>query len=190
MRCSNGFGLSDNGFNSKFSIAFGGTSVFNTGQNFSFQTGNVLIGTTTDSGFKLDVSGSGRFTNGLTVTGSLIASIPTYGLNTSTGRLTSASVTSLAWDTRFLTDSIGFSSISWNDRTLYDSSETVRVDWNSGILSDAVPMQSINWEERTLYDAGGNRSIHYGDRFIIYPDGVTSAINYSTQKNFYPPVQA
>jgi len=34
---------------------------------------NVLIGTTTDSGFRLDVSGSGRFTNGLTVTGSLIA---------------------------------------------------------------------------------------------------------------------
>jgi len=36
-------------------------------------SGNVLIGTTTDAGFRLDVSGSGRFTNGLTVTGSLIA---------------------------------------------------------------------------------------------------------------------
>ncbi len=33
-------------------------------------TGNVLINTSTDSGFKLDVSGSGRFTNNLTVTGS------------------------------------------------------------------------------------------------------------------------
>ena len=33
-------------------------------------TGNFLIGTTTDAGFKLDISGSGRFTNNLTVTGS------------------------------------------------------------------------------------------------------------------------
>jgi len=33
--------------------------------------GNILINTTTDAGYKLDVSGSGRFTNGLTVTGSL-----------------------------------------------------------------------------------------------------------------------
>jgi hypothetical protein len=32
--------------------------------------GNLLINTTTDAGFKLDVSGSGRFTNNLTVTGS------------------------------------------------------------------------------------------------------------------------
>jgi hypothetical protein len=32
---------------------------------------NVLIGTATDSGFKLDVSGSGRFSNNLTITGSL-----------------------------------------------------------------------------------------------------------------------
>jgi hypothetical protein len=35
-------------------------------------TGNILIGTTTDSGFKLDISGSGRFTSNLTVTGSVI----------------------------------------------------------------------------------------------------------------------
>jgi len=31
---------------------------------------NVLIGTTTDAGYKLDVSGSGRFTSNLTITGS------------------------------------------------------------------------------------------------------------------------
>jgi hypothetical protein len=32
---------------------------------------NILIGTATDSGFKLDVNGSGRFSNNLTITGSL-----------------------------------------------------------------------------------------------------------------------
>jgi hypothetical protein len=45
---------------------------------------NVLIGTTTDSGFRLDVSGSSRITNGLTVTGSLNVS----GSITSTGTIT------------------------------------------------------------------------------------------------------
>ena len=40
---------------------------------FAATTGNFLINTTTDSGFKLDVSGSARITNGLTVTGSLVA---------------------------------------------------------------------------------------------------------------------
>jgi hypothetical protein len=35
--------------------------------------GNLLIGTTIDSGYRLDVSGSGNFTGNLTVTGSLIA---------------------------------------------------------------------------------------------------------------------
>ena len=34
-------------------------------------TGNILIGTTTDPGYKFNVSGSGNFTNNLTVTGSL-----------------------------------------------------------------------------------------------------------------------
>ena len=38
-----------------------------------FDNGNTVIGTGSDAGYKLDVSGSGRFTNGLTVTGSLIA---------------------------------------------------------------------------------------------------------------------
>jgi hypothetical protein len=38
---------------------------------FASTTGNLLIGTTTDSGFRLDVSGSARITNGLTVSGSV-----------------------------------------------------------------------------------------------------------------------
>jgi len=71
LRCSNGFNLSDNGFNSKFSIAFGNLSSINTGQNFSFQSGNVLIGTTTDAGFKLDVNGSARISTDLSVSNRL-----------------------------------------------------------------------------------------------------------------------
>ena len=37
-----------------------------------YGTGNIGINTTTDAGYKLDVSGSGRFTSNLTVTGSVI----------------------------------------------------------------------------------------------------------------------
>ena len=55
-------------------IIFGGSgswSSFNEWARFQTGTGNLLIGTATDAGFKLDVSGSGRFTNNLIVTGSL-----------------------------------------------------------------------------------------------------------------------
>jgi len=38
-----------------------------------FGGGNVSIGTSTDTGYRLNVSGSGRYTNGVTVTGSLSA---------------------------------------------------------------------------------------------------------------------
>jgi hypothetical protein len=46
-----------------------GLTMFNSTRNIVIQNG----GTFTDSGFRLDVSGSARITNGLTVTGSLIA---------------------------------------------------------------------------------------------------------------------
>ena len=60
-------GYSANGIGSN-SVVLGNDSVTKTALK-----GNVLIGTTTSSIYNLDVSGSGRFTNGLTVTGSLIA---------------------------------------------------------------------------------------------------------------------
>jgi hypothetical protein len=45
-------------------------------------TSNWLIGTTTDSGFKLDVSGSGRFSGNLTITGSATNSLLVRGSGT------------------------------------------------------------------------------------------------------------
>jgi hypothetical protein len=150
MRCSNGFGLSDNGFNSKFSIAFGGTSVFNTGQNFSFQTGNVLVGTTTDSGFRLDVSGSGRFTNGLTVTGSLIVS-GTYG---------------------------GINTVS-NKPNLFDLNEITRVEWANGYLNSTTGDTTVDWENKVLIDSTNASSINWENRALYTPNGV-EAFNYAS----------
>ena len=46
---------------------------------FVSSTGNLLIGTTTDAGFKLDVSGSGRFSGNLTVSGSASNSLLVKG---------------------------------------------------------------------------------------------------------------
>jgi hypothetical protein len=60
LRGFNGIDLRDNSFTQKFSVNFGAISFINTGQNFSFVSGNVLIGTTTDAGFKLDVNGDSR----------------------------------------------------------------------------------------------------------------------------------
>lgn len=49
--------------------------------------GNLLVGTTTDLGYRLNVSGSGNFTNGLTVTGStniqLNGGVNTFSVNSS-----------------------------------------------------------------------------------------------------------
>jgi hypothetical protein len=60
LRGFNGIDLRDNSFTQKFSVNFGAISFINTGQNFSFVSGNVLIGTTTDAGYKLDVNGTAR----------------------------------------------------------------------------------------------------------------------------------
>jgi hypothetical protein len=60
-------GYAANGIGSN-SVVLGNDSITKTALK-----GNVLIGTTTSSIHKLDVSGSGRFTSNLTVTGSVIA---------------------------------------------------------------------------------------------------------------------
>jgi len=60
---------------------FGGVEILSSNTTISaqtirlkvFDTGNVSLSNPLDAGYRLDVSGSGRFTNGLTITGSLIA---------------------------------------------------------------------------------------------------------------------
>ena len=66
--------------NSDFSITTDGGAGVN-GLGIFYSTKNVVIGTNTDSGFKLDVSGSVRFSNNLTVTGSIIATSFTGSLS-------------------------------------------------------------------------------------------------------------
>jgi hypothetical protein len=66
-------------------------------------TGNVLIqngGTFTDAGYRLDISGSGRFTNGLIVSSSLLAF--------------SGSVSSIDSSNRILSDNTGTNTLNWD----------------------------------------------------------------------------
>jgi hypothetical protein len=42
-------------------------------------TGNTLLGTTTDSGYKLDVNGTGRFTGNVAINGTIIGTDTTFG---------------------------------------------------------------------------------------------------------------
>jgi hypothetical protein len=108
---------------------------------------NFLIGTTTDAGYRLDVSGSTRITNNLTVTGSLITSgsivvtgslqvgVPgtsAVTIDTTVGTLGRGSSVSVDWPNRILYDSVGASSIDWESRTLYDPSNTfVALEYSS-----------------------------------------------------------
>ena len=46
-------------------VAITGTLSNTTGAQFATSSGNVLIGTTTDAGYKLDVNGTGRFSGGI-----------------------------------------------------------------------------------------------------------------------------
>jgi hypothetical protein len=187
MRCSNGFGLSDNGFNSKFSIAFGGLSSINTGQNFSFQTGNVLVGTITDSGFKLDISGSGRFTNGLTVTGSVIASSFTGSLLGTASYATQA--LSASWAPSVASNPFPFTGSAIISGSLVitgsfevgvpgannpritstgtlNRGDVVSVDWISRNLQDNSAILSVDWESRVLNDAPGIVSADWASRTL------------------------
>jgi len=50
------------GFSNGFTVQYTGTAM-----KYVFESGNVLIGTSTDAGYKLDVNGTGRFNGTLTV---------------------------------------------------------------------------------------------------------------------------
>jgi hypothetical protein len=67
-----------------------GTSVSFTAPMTLFASGNLLVGTGSDAGFKLDVNGTGRFSGALTGTSAIFSSSVTAGgtnylVNTSTG---------------------------------------------------------------------------------------------------------
>jgi len=113
-------------------LGIGGTE----NMRFSPTNGNVLINTTTDAGFRLDVSGSGRFTNNLTVTGSLITSALTASSAVISGNVTvlgTASINTLIVNqTQLSTGSNQLGDAADDFQTLYG---TVRIPTGSLTVS-------------------------------------------------------
>jgi hypothetical protein len=148
--------------------------------------GNTLIGTATDAGFKLNVSGSGRFTNGLTVTGSVIATSFTGSLLGTASYATQALSASYAPSTPAfpyngnaqISGSLGVTgsfttqtydgtnyvpaiSIGNFSRAIYDVMGTSSFDADSRDLYDSSAVNSISWESRRLLDSAAVGSIRW-----------------------------
>jgi hypothetical protein len=85
-----GFGLAKNGvinwsiaaYSSNFNFTFFNDFSNSAALLITRATNNIGIGTTTDSGFKLDVNGTGRFSGNLTITGSSTNSLLVKGSGT------------------------------------------------------------------------------------------------------------
>lgn len=112
-------------------------------------SGSIGIGTRVPIA-KLDVSGSGRFTNGLTITGSLITSGAYGGINTVT-----------------------------NKPNLFDANGVVRVDWSTGVLNNTAGDTTVDWLNSGLFDVSSNQSVDWNNRALYTPNNAT-AFDYST----------
>ena len=180
---------------------------------FMGTTGNFILqngGTFTDAGFKLDVSGSGRFTNGLTVTGSLIAPSITGSLQGTASYATQA--LSASWAPSVASNPFPFtgSAIISGSLTITGSfdvgvpgtnspritsvgtlnrGDIVSVDWVNKNLQDSTTTSSLNWESRALYDSLTATSIDWNGRLLVTPGTGESALDYSndlfTVSNIY-----
>jgi hypothetical protein len=179
--------------------------IYGSGSANNALRGNLVIGSLSIPTTTLDVSGSGRFTNGLTVTGSLTspsitgsllgtASYATQALSASwapgggasfpyTG---SAEITGSLNITGSLTVNNGTSTVlDTSINRLYDNSEIPSLDWNNRILYEP------NGNTALLYDAPNSGysllSAYYylslkrasiQDRFSSYPQNVSGQVNY------------
>jgi hypothetical protein len=100
-------GLRGQNFSITPSTVDGGTT-FTTPALAISTTSNVLIGTTTDPGYRLNVSGSGNFTNGLTITGSFTNVLDSTSVKIQSNTSSSFSVGS------FYASGIGWNSIAFS----------------------------------------------------------------------------
>jgi hypothetical protein len=93
---------------------------------FGGASSSLMLGTTTDLGYKLDVSGSVRFTNGLTVTGSTTITGSFNAIGAS-GSIAVGTGGSLSW--------LGIKAVDWQNRVLRNSSNAITLDWETGNLT-------------------------------------------------------
>jgi hypothetical protein len=85
------------------------------------------------------------------ITGSLIVSGSTTGIDTTNGYLNAnvagATVISVDWNNRGLYDTNTSASVSWNERTLYDSTGNNSVDWDSRQLLTPSGLPALSYPD-------------------------------------------
>jgi hypothetical protein len=132
---------------------------------------NVLIGTTTDSGFRLDVSGSGvsgsvRFQNDLTVTGSM---------NITGSLVVSGSITNVlpSGPTWFTSDIVNSSTVTFHTATPTANNYFIRSDSSSTLLngSNNVIFRIGNSTRAQIFNNGNfliQNEISQNLKFLIF----------------------
>jgi hypothetical protein len=145
-------------------------------------------------------TGSAIISGSLTITGSLqvgVSGTNSPTIDSTVGTLGRGIQTKVDWVNGYLNNSSGVNTVDWESAILYDASTVGSVDWGSRLLNNTSGVTTLDWENSTLYDAStfpsmdwqsrflfdsaGNRSYNYDARALIYPNGTTTAINYSTQ---------
>lgn len=118
-----------------------------------YVSGSVLVGSSVDAGFKFDVSGSGRFTNGLTVTGSLTAPSITGSLAGTASYAISSSYTDVATSASYANNAISASyaaTASSADTFLVRGDQTVV----GTITAQKLVVQTVT--SSVVYSSGSN----------------------------------
>ncbi len=82
---------------------------------------------------------------------------------------------------RQLLSAAGVRTLTWEQTSLYDTSNKGSVDWSVRALYDSSEFFSGNWNLRALYDAtgGASISIDWANRLLVAADG-TTAISWAT----------
>jgi hypothetical protein len=135
---TNGIAIGTN--SSNVAVIQGYTRTFGATNNIAMQVdgGNLLVGTTTDAGFKLDVNGTGRFVNNVS------------GGATNVLTITNAASTVVNTETRLF-----LSTVTGNDRGAYISAIITSAS-NDNALTFATNSAGSSPSERMRITSGGN----------------------------------
>ena len=90
--------------------------------------GNLLVGTTTDSGYKLDVNGTGRFSGALTGTSASFSDIVKIGSSYSYSWASGYSISQLGYGTAVWTSSSGNSNLYLSSNLYYNAGFKIAAD--------------------------------------------------------------
>jgi hypothetical protein len=110
------------------------------------------------------ISGSVRITNNAVITGSLIV-VEANGnprLDTSNGVLYRAGVASVDWRTRTLNNSADTIVLDWDNSQALDTLGFTSIDWENRVLWDLTGgAESIDYGRRKLYNSAGDVALDY-----------------------------